>query len=91
MTATSKNKEKALKSKVVHSPYFEVHPKSRGVQVIIIGAIGISELDNSKVLVKCHGVKIEIYGSKLSVSVLERNALEIVGEVEDIKIVNARN
>lgn len=91
MTAIPKNKEKTLLTKVINSPYFEVHKKAVGVQMIIIGVIGISGIDNSKVLVKCHGVKMEIYGNKLSVNVLERNTLEINGEVEDIKIVNARN
>lgn len=91
MTAIHKSKEKTFRSKVIHTPYFEVHPKSRGVQIIIIGAIGISELDNSKILVKCHGMKMEVYGNKLSVNVLEHNTLEISGEVEDIKIANVRN
>ena len=88
MTVKDKiNKAPSLR-KVITSPYFEVHTKPRGARVVIIGAIGVSEVDVEGVLVKCHGVKLRINGNNISINVLERNTLELVGKVEDIKIIN---
>ena len=91
MTTKEKITEKKRISKIISSPYFEVRPKVYGSQIVISGAIGISELDAESVLVKCHGVKLQISGKRIRINVLEHNTLEVVGGVEDIRIINAGN
>lgn len=91
MTTNEKTKVKSRISRVISSPYFEVRPKLRGVQIVVAGAVGISEVTLERILVKCHGIKLEICGFDLKVNVIESNTIEIVGIVEDIKFVNACN
>ena len=91
MTSKEKNTEKMRINKIISYPYFEVRPKTRGSQIVISGAIGISEVDAENVLVKCHGVKLHISGKDMKINVLEHNVLEFFGKVEDIKIINAAN
>lgn len=89
MTKKEKNKSKGIVKQIISSPYFEVRPKLGGFSVIIVGAIGLSEVDRSCVTVKCHGMKLEISGDDILINVLEHNTLEITGKVEDIRIINA--
>ena len=89
MTRKEKNENKTSLKQIIVSPYFEVRPVIGGVKIIIIGAVGISEVDETVVMVKCHGMKLRISGTGVRINVLEHNSLEVVGRVEDIKIVNA--
>lgn len=89
MTPKDKKISKISMNQIIASPYFEVHPILGGVKIIIIGAVGISEVDELGVMVKCHGMKLRVNGSGILINVLEHNSLEVVGRVEDIKIVNA--
>ena len=89
MTVKSPINKKISAGRLVSYPYFEVRPKIRGVQVIVVGAIGVSEITSDMVLVKCHNMKLQIIGKSVDVNVLEHNTLEITGVVEDIKIINA--
>lgn len=91
MTVKEKRTEKIRASKIISAPYFEARPKSYGMQIVIVGAIGISEVNEEGVLVKCHGIKLRISGKRIKINVLEHNTLEVVGGVEDINIINANN
>ena len=71
------------------SPYFEVHPGRIKSKIILIGVIGVSEINERTILIKCHGTKIKISGSNISLSVFEQNALEVTGKVEGIQIIDA--
>ncbi len=89
MTKTKeKNRSKEFIKQMISSPYFEVQPKAGGARMIIVGAIGVSEVDTCGVTVKCHGMKLRIIGEKILINILEHNTLEITGAVEDIKIIN---
>jgi hypothetical protein len=88
MTLKEKKKEKGTLKRMISSPYFEVRPKIGGFSIIVVGVIGVSEISKLLVTVKCHGMKLVISGSSLLVNVLEHNTLEIMGKVEDIKIIN---
>ena len=70
-------------------PYLEVHPYKTKSKIVLTGVIGVNELDEENILIKCHGLKIRIEGLKLLLNVLEHNTLEIVGKVERINIINA--
>lgn len=89
MTTKEKKKSNPYVKKIISSPYFEVRPKAGGSRMIIVGAIGVSEVDSCGVTVKCHGMKLRISGAKILINILEHNTLEITGAVEDIKIINA--
>ena len=89
MTSKDKKSSNISVNKIIASPYFEVRPAIGGVKIIVIGAVGISEVSESEVMVKCHGMKLRISGAGILINVLEHNLLEVVGRVEDIKIVNA--
>jgi hypothetical protein len=91
MTIKGKIIDKIRVSKIISSPYFEARPRPYGMQIVIVGAVGISEVDEGGVLVKCHGVKLRISGKRIKINVLEHNTLEVVGRVEGINIINASN
>lgn len=88
MTIKEKKKEKGMLKRMISSPYFEVRPKIGGFSVIIVGAIGVSEISEAQITVKCHGMKLGISGELLLINILEHNTLEITGKVEDIRIIN---
>lgn len=91
MTIKDKIGNKTHLGKLIFSPYLELIPEGKKSRLIIVGAIGVSELNDGGVLVKCHGIKLRILGKEVRLNVLEHNTLEILGAVEDIKILNARN
>ncbi len=88
MTLKEKNKENGKVRRIISSPYFEVRPKIGGFSIVVIGAIGVNEINESSTTVKCHGMKLEIGGTHLLINVIEHNTLEITGKVEDIRIIN---
>ena len=88
MTTKEKKKEKGMLKRMISSPYFEVRPKIGGFSVIIVGAIGVSEISEAQITVKCHGMKLGISGESLLINILEHTTLEITGKVEDIRIIN---
>ncbi len=83
-------KEIIKTSKVIANPHVEMTPRKNKTQLIIVGVVGISQLQDDAVVIKCHGVKMRISGAKILVNVLEHNTLEIIGKIEEIKIINGK-
>ena len=73
---------------LIASPYFEVRPGKAKTSFVLHGAIGVSEIDTERVLIKCHGIKLQVCGKKIVLNILEHNTIEVVGRVEEILIIN---
>lgn len=77
---------KSLVTASVSDFNIEITRSTRGVSVVISGAIGIFELTDSQIGVLTHKARVTVLGSKLSLVVYEGRALEISGRVEDIQL-----
>ncbi len=89
MQAKSTKKERTQISSFLSAPYYEVHPGRAVTKVVLYGAIGVSEMDCEHILIKCHGLKLQVSGKRMLLNILEHNTLEIIGRVEGINILNA--
>ena len=56
-----------------------------GMRVVVDGIIGIGNFSKEEILLKSHSGKVTICGSNLNVGIFEGRAVEIRGDVEDIK------
>ncbi len=88
-----KNESKDLKSKVSFPYPFDLEIKryGGGLKMVVVGAIGISELSDSSIVIKCHGIRMNVLGTKLKINVLESKTLEIYGRTEEIKFTYGKN
>lgn len=79
---------KAKKCETVGTPArgfrMEAQRCGRGLCLVACPIVGIEDFSDAEVKLKSHGGRIRIGGKRLSVTVLEGGAIEIVGRIEEI-------
>lgn len=89
----SKNENKAKKILPVSSYPFDLEIRNCGkeLKMTVVGAVGISEISDTELCVKCHGIKMHVSGMGLRINVLEGKTLEIFGRAEEIRFGYGKN
>ena len=85
---TEPKRNKELPSRAFH---LEACRSAKGMSVIISGVVAISDFTDSEVTLKSHGGRVTLLGKRLSVTVYEGGAVEIVGKTEDIRFSYGKN
>lgn len=88
----NKNENKNKKKIPISYPFdLEIRSFGRGLKMTLVGAVGISEMSDTALCVKCHGIKMYVSGTALRINVLESKTLEIFGRAEEIRFGYGKN
>ena len=71
--------------------HIEAERCTRGISMLIGGIIGVSDFNDSCVILSSHGGRINIKGKGLSLCVYDNGSVEIVGGIENIELSYGKN
>lgn len=78
-------------SSVASSFYMEAQRSGRGMSILLSGIIGISDFNESNILLQSHGGRISVNGKRLHIKVYDRGSVEIIGKVSEIGFKYGKN
>ncbi len=64
----------------------EIKKSRKKCNLIVTGVMAVSALSSTEILLASHAGRVEILGSGLLLSVFENGALEISGEICDVRL-----
>jgi len=88
---TANEKKKADSGTVKRTFRLEAERGARGMNLVACPIVGIEKFSDTEICVKGHGGKITVCGKRLSVTLLEGGAVEIIGKVADIHFGYGKN
>ncbi len=63
----------------------------RGMSILLSGIVGVEGFNDTQIMLKSHGCRIEVMGKRLNLTVFENNSLEITGKIEGVDFKYGKN